>query len=61
MTIYVVETIYDYLVQVGFSLSKETAQKMADRYTKKSRNGHKFFVTAYTINNEKSYKEFDNG
>jgi len=57
MTIWVVETYGDYLVQAGFSLSKKTAQKWAKQLTKDTEQD--FFVTKYTVNNNEDYCEFD--
>lgn len=50
MKIYVIETVYDYLVQIGFALSREKAQKIADTFNKKEKDSNKFFVTEYEVN-----------
>lgn len=58
MTIYVVETWSDYLVQIGFSLSEKKAQKIAKQRTDQSKF-NKYFVTKYTINNKEDFCEFE--
>lgn len=57
MTIYVVETYSDYLVQIGFTLSKKTAQKIAKERSKDTNRD--YFVTKYTVNNNEDFCEFD--
>lgn len=59
MKIYVVETVYDYLVQYGFALSREKAQKVADKFNKKQKEDYnKFFVTEYEVGKD-GFCEFD--
>lgn len=55
MKIYVVETICDYLIQIGFSPSKEVAQKEADELNK---FGGDYFVTEYQAANN-GFCEFE--
>lgn len=55
MKIYVVETICDYLIQIGFSPSKEVAQKEADELNK---SGGDYFVTEYQAANN-GFCEFE--
>lgn len=57
MTIYVVETYSDYLVQIGFSLSEKKAQKIAKECSKDTNRD--YFVTQYTVKNNDDYCEFD--
>ena len=57
MTIYVVETIGDYLVQLGFSPDRNIAQKVADKYNKKITN-REYWVTEYQVS-EHGFKDFD--
>ena len=52
MVIYVVETNKDYLCQVGASLSREVAERIAKEY------GNDYFVTEYYISKNK-FTEFD--
>lgn len=60
MKIYVVETVTDYLVQIGFSLSKEAAKKEADKRNKKKVLWDEdYFVTEYSISNNSDFCEFD--
>lgn len=60
MKIYVVETISDYLVQVGFSPSKEKAQEMADERNKTKPSWHSdYFVTKYETKKNNDFCEFD--
>ncbi len=61
MKIYVVETIGDYTVQCGVSLSKNIAERKADELNKRIKNSkcyHEYWVTEYEINNNQ-YTEFD--
>lgn len=57
MTIYVVESIYDYTYQVGYSTSREIAEKKCKEYKKEIKN-RPFWVKEYTINKDK-WCEFD--
>ena len=57
MTIWVVETYSDYLVQIGFSLSERKARKIAKERSKDTNRD--YFVTRYTVNNNEDYCEFD--
>lgn len=61
MKIYVVETVADYLIQIGFSLSKEVAQKEAAKRNKKKPYAwhDDYFVTEYTVSNNSDFCEFD--
>lgn len=61
MKIYVVETIEDHLVQIGFSLSKEIAQKEANRLNKKRPyiSHDDYFVTEYMVSNNSDFCDFD--
>lgn len=60
MKIYVVETVLDYPIQIGFSLSKETAKKEADKRNKqRSSRCEDYFVTAYSVSNNSDFCEFD--
>lgn len=56
MKIYVVEVILDYVVQCGFSLSRETAQKKADEMNLWS---HEYFVTEYEVKDESTFCDFE--
>lgn len=58
MTLYVVETIRDYLVQVGCSLSEEQAEKMTEHLNKQAHSKNKYWVSEYHIS-EKKFTEFD--
>lgn len=58
MTLYVVETILDYLVQVGCSLNKEQAEQMAEKLNKKANVKNKYWVSEYCISTKK-FTEFD--
>lgn len=55
MTIYVVEFIYDYTEQLGFSTSKQVAEKKAKEFAKKS--GHDTWVRPYSTN-KNNWAEF---
>lgn len=57
MKIYVVETVADYGVQVGFSTDKKVAEEKAKKLNKTSKY-HNFFVTEYTLN-KKNWCEFN--
>ena len=57
MKIYVVETITDYCVQVGFSTDKKVAEEKAKKLNKTSKY-HDFFVTEYTLG-KKNWCEFN--
>ena len=57
MKIYVVETIADYCVQVGFSTDRKIAEKKAKELNKTCKYPE-FFVTEYTLNN-KNWCEFE--
>ena len=61
MKIYVVETVTDYLIQIGFSLSKEVAQKKANKLNKKKPYAwhSDYFVTEYKVSNDSDFCEFD--
>ena len=48
MKIYVVETVMDYCVQVGFSTDKKVAEKEANKLNKTSKY-YDYFVTEYTL------------
>lgn len=58
MTLYVVETICDNLVQIGCSLNREQAEKRAEKLNKKSNSKDKYWVSVYHIS-EKKFTEFD--
>ena len=61
MKIYVIETVSDYTVQCGVSLSKDIAKRKVDELNKRIKNSncyHKYWITEYEINNNQ-YTEFD--
>lgn len=59
MKIYVVETIFDYCTQIGASLSKDTAERIAKECSKKKGpfGYKKYWVQEYEINDK--FTEFD--
>ena len=57
MKIYVIETVFDYTTQCGFSSSKKIAEKIAKEMSNKY--GRKYWVHEYT-ENKNLYTEFDN-
>lgn len=58
MKIYVVETIHDYVIQIGFSASKQIAEEQRKEYEKDT--NHQAWVTEYTLG-KNNWTEFDNG
>ena len=58
MKIYVVETWGDYCYQVGYSTSKQIAEKKAREYEKDNPFHRKYFVTEYTLGKD-NWCEFE--
>lgn len=58
MKIYVVETILDYVVQCGFSLSRKVAQEEADKMSQRS-GFHEYYVTEYEVKDNFTFCSFE--
>lgn len=56
MTIYVVEQLYDYTIQIGWSTSQKVAEQMCEEYSKES--SRPCWVNKYTTN-KNNWSEFD--
>lgn len=57
MKVYMIETIGDYLCQLGCSLNKEIAEKEAARLDKRDWYHH-YWVTEYEVD-DKHYTDFE--
>ena len=56
MTIYVVEMMYDYTTQIGFSTSRKVAVEMAKKFKEKTKMD--YWVKEYTTGKD-NWVEFD--
>jgi hypothetical protein len=58
MKIYVVEVILDEVMQCGFSLSREVAQKRADELSQWL-DSREYFITEYEVKYESTFCDFE--